>query len=102
MVLEEEEEEAAPAEAPPLILEEEEDEMEALTLRRGGLARVHGLVGAPQYNGKVVRLLARSKGRWKASANGKGLSVLETNLTPIDGAAVEEVEPPPKPILLLA
>ena len=76
--------------------------MEALTLRRGGLARVHGLVGAPQYNGKIVRLLARSKGRWKASANGKGLSVLETNLAPIDGAAVEEVEPPPKPILLLA
>ena len=100
MVLEEEEE-AAPVEAPPLILEEE-DEMEALTLRRGGLARVHGLVGAPQYNGKIVRLLARSKGRWKASANGKGLSVLEANLTPIDGAAVEEVEPPPKPILLLA
>jgi len=98
----EEEEEAAPVEAPPLILEEEEDEMEALTLRRGGLARVHGLVGAPQYNGKIVRLLARSKGRWKASANGKGLSVLEANLTPIDGAAVEEVEPPPKPILLLA
>ena len=96
----EEEEEAAPVEAPPLILEEE-DEMEALTLRRGGLARVHGLVGAPQYNGKVVRLLARSKGRWKASANGKGLSVLEANLTPIDGA-VEEAEPPPKPILLLA
>ena len=68
----EEEEEAAPVEAPPLIVEEE-DEMEALTLRRGGLARVHGLVGAPQYNGKVVRLLARSKGRWKASANGKGI-----------------------------
>ena len=101
VVLVEEEEEAAPVEVPPLILEEE-DEMEALTLRRGGLARVHGLVGAPQYNGKIVRLLARSKGRWKASANGKGLSVLEANLTPIDGAAVEEVEPPPKPILLLA
>ena len=48
-----------------------------------------------------MRLLARSKGRWKASANGKGLSVLESNLTPVDGA-VEEAEPPPKPILLLA
>ena len=34
-----------------------------LALRRGGLARVHGLVGAPQYNGKVVRLLARDGGR---------------------------------------
>ena len=87
--------EEAPAEA------EEAPAAAVATLRRGGLARVHGLVGAPQYNGKVVRLLARSKGRWKASANGKGLSVLEANLTPVDGAAVEEVEPP-KPILLLA
>ena len=98
MVLEEEEEEAAPVEAPPLILEE--DEMEALTLRRGGLARVHGLLGAPHTMEKSCGCshAPRDGGRRVPTAR---LSVLEANLTPIDGA-VEEAEPPPKPILLLA